>query len=111
MYKETLVRNRRVDEEARTKLVTLSIDALNLRLVVASSKHQILQRVTTTYQGHILDAIPVVTVDEECSLSTGVAEGVADIGLRMVRKGGDAGFVGVPCSGMARHRSYKETVS
>jgi len=45
----------------RTKLVTLRIDLLDLRLVV-------------------VDTSPVVAVDEESSLSTGIAEGVADGG-------------------------------
>ena len=38
VYREMLVRNDKVGEEARTKLVTLSINMLDLRLVVASSK-------------------------------------------------------------------------
>jgi len=38
MYKEMLVGSGKVGEEARTELVTLSINMLDLRLVVASSK-------------------------------------------------------------------------
>ena len=38
MYREMLVRNSKMGEEVRTKLVTLSINMLDLRLVVASSQ-------------------------------------------------------------------------
>ena len=36
---------------------------------------------TITIHIHALNAIPVITVDEESSLSTGVVESVGDVGL------------------------------
>jgi len=63
--------------------------------------------VTTGIQIHVLDAIPVLTVDEESSLRTGIVEGVGDVGLRVMSKGNETIFIGVPCGGMGRHRSYK----
>jgi len=55
----------RVGPSMGTKLVTLS-NMLDLRLVV-------------------IDAVPIHTVDEERSLSTGVVEGVGDVGHVLVR--------------------------
>jgi len=48
-----------------SKLVTLSINMLDLRLVV-------------------VDAIPIPTVDEESSLSTGVVEGIGNVGHEVI---------------------------
>jgi len=79
-----LVQNGKAGEEARTKLVALSMNMVDLRLVVASSKSQIPQKWLLRIQIHVLHAIPIPTVDEESSLSTSSAEGVGDVGRRVV---------------------------